>query len=73
MTFARYVYPLLDYIEWKTETVFILVTPPCLMGHAEKKKKDKTVTKKPNLNQKKEKKKENSTSVESSLKEEPMK
>lgn len=38
-----------------------------------KKKKGQNSDKKPNLNQKKEKKKENPTSVESSLKEEPMK
>ena len=38
-----------------------------------KKKKGQKSDKKPNLNQKKEKKKENPTSVESSLKEEPMK
>lgn len=52
----------------KPETVFILVTPPCLMRHAKKtKKQTTTTTKTPNLNQKRK-----PYPVELSLKEEAM-
>ena len=54
MTFSRFVYLPLDHTQRKTETVLILVTPPCQMGHAEK--KEKTMTKNPTQTKKKKKK-----------------